>query len=122
MQSPRAGATYGAPARVFAARRGISEQNATLPLSSLHDPLWYGPPFPGDEHPFPRCKEPVLRPHALKESVPAVLNCLASISQPVEDQCVIRRSRLAHLVALAFLIAAVWTFLGVFFASQEHAM
>jgi hypothetical protein len=30
--------------------------------------------------------------------------------------------RLRQLVLLAFLIAAVWTFLGVFFASQEHAI
>jgi hypothetical protein len=35
---------------------------------------------------------------------------------------VIRRNRLVHLIALAFLIAIVWAFLGVFFASQEHAM
>jgi two-component system LytT family sensor kinase len=32
------------------------------------------------------------------------------------------RRRLAQLVALAFLIAAIWTFLGIFFASQEHAI
>jgi len=35
---------------------------------------------------------------------------------------VIRRNRLVHLVALAFLIILVWTFLGVFFASQQHAL
>ena len=30
--------------------------------------------------------------------------------------------RLAHLLALALLICVAWTFLGVFFASQEHVL
>jgi two-component system LytT family sensor kinase len=35
---------------------------------------------------------------------------------------ILRRSQLAPLAGLAILIAATWAFLGVFFASQQHAI
>jgi two-component system LytT family sensor kinase len=35
---------------------------------------------------------------------------------------VLRRHRLAQLAGLAFLIASIWAFLGVFFATQQHAI
>ena len=39
-----------------------------------------------------------------------------------DHRVLLRRHRLLQLAALAFLIALTWTVLGVFFASQEHAV